>query len=281
MIKTIGIIGQGFVGNAVKIGMQEKFTVETYDIIAEKSTVNDLNQLYQISDLIFLCVPTPMKKTGECDTSIIDKLLNEINLLGSNKIIILKSTVPPGTCDFLQEKYKNIDLLFNPEFLTEANAVNDFINQDNIIIGGKNESALKIASNVFSTVFNTTPILETTLKTAEMVKYVANCFLSIKVAFANQIFDLCNSLGMDYNQVIEISKLDKRLGNTHWKVPGPDGDRGYGGHCFPKDMAAILYLANENRIDLSIIANTIEYNDKIRTNKDWEQMKGRAVSIEN
>ena len=114
-----------------------------------------------------------------------------------------------------------------------------------------------------------------------MVKYVANCFLSIKVAFANQIFDLCNSLGMDYNQVIEISKLDKRLGNTHWKVPGPDGDRGYGGHCFPKDMAAILYLANENRIDLSIIANTIEYNDKIRTNKDWEQMKGRAVSIEN
>jgi len=279
MINVIGIIGQGFVGGAVREGMKSHFKIETYDVIPEKSTTNSLRELYEKSDVIFVCLPTPMKKSGECDLSIVDDVLIELNSFGKDKDTILKSTVPPGTCESLQMKYENINLVFNPEFLTEANAVNDFINQDRIILGG-NLNRLTSVQEMFERVFQTVPIIKTTRSSAEMVKYVANCFLSVKLSLANQFFDVCNSIGIDYDEVVKISKLDDRLGMSHWKVPGPDGDRGYGGHCFPKDMSALLFLAKQKNIDLSIIEESILYNNRIRTNRDWENMKGRAVSDE-
>lgn len=278
MINVIGIIGQGFVGNAVNVGMCNGFSIKTYDIIPEKSNVESLEELCQSSDIIFVCLPTPMKKSGECDISIVDTVLNQINAISFKKMVVLKSTVPPGTCDLLQSKYQNIHLMFNPEFLTEANAVQDFINQDRIIIGGNNQESLLQVKDMFRRIFDSIPILITDCKSAEMVKYITNCFLSVKVTFANQIYDLCESVSIDYSDTIQIAKLDKRLGDSHWMVPGPDGDRGYGGHCFPKDMSSFLYFGKQNNIDLSLIDSSIEYNDRIRTDRNWESMKGRAVS---
>lgn len=280
MINVIGIVGQGFVGNAVNMGMRSGFPIKTYDIIPDKSNVSSLSELYDGSDVIFVCLPTPMKKSGECDISIVDRVLSQLNDMGKDKIVILKSTVPPGTCDSLQSKYQNIDLMFNPEFLTEANAVNDFINQDRIILGGRNEKSLLEVRDMFRRVFSKPPIMITDCKTSEMVKYVTNCFLSVKVTFANQIYDVCQSVGIDYNTVSEFATLDKRLGDSHWRVPGPDGDRGYGGHCFPKDMSAFLYFGENNGVMPSLIRESIEYNNQVRTNRDWEEMKGRAVSNE-
>lgn len=277
---VLGIIGQGFVGSAVKGGMESHFKIETYDILPDKSTVENVKELYTKSDVIFVCLPTPMKKSGECDVSIVDSVLSQLNEFGVDKVVILKSTVPPGTCDYFQEKYENINLIFNPEFLTEANALYDFINQDRIVIGGKDNSSLNYVDSLFKQVFPNTIIIQTTTRIAEMVKYVANCFLSLKVIFANQLFDICSVLDINYDEVIEISKLDKRLGESHWKVPGPDGDRGYGGHCFPKDMSAFLKLGEKNNINLSLIGEAISYNERVRKNRDWENMKGRAVSDE-
>lgn len=280
MINVIGIIGQGFVGNAVNIGMSSGFPIKAYDVISEKSNVSSITELYNDSDVIFVCLPTPMKKSGECDISIVDGVMSQLNELGGNKIVILKSTVPPGTCDSLQEKYQNIDLMFNPEFLTEANAVSDFINQDRIVLGGRNQESLLRVRDMFRRTFSSTPIMITDCKSAEMIKYVTNCFLSVKVSFANQMYDLCKSFGMDYASIIDIAKLDKRLGDSHWKVPGPDGDRGYGGHCFPKDMSALLFFGQQHGVNLTLIEESINYNNAIRTDRDWEGMKGRAVSDE-
>lgn len=280
MINVLGIIGQGFVGGAVREGMKSHFQIETFDILPEKSTVKSLEELHMKSDLIFVCLPTPMKKSGDCDIGIVDSVFSELNKFEIKKTVILKSTVPPGTCDYLQSKYENLNVIFNPEFLTEANAVSDFINQDRIVIGGSDTHSLELVEQMFGHQFPNIPILKTNLKTAEMVKYVANCFLSLKVIFANQLFDICSVSDIDYNEVIEISKLDKRLGESHWRVPGPDGDRGYGGHCFPKDMAAFLKFGEKNNIDLSLIRESISYNDRVRKNRDWESMKGRAVSDE-
>jgi UDPglucose 6-dehydrogenase len=278
MINVIGIVGQGFVGNAVNAGMSRGFPIKTYDVIPEKSNVSSLEELCQTSDVVFVCLPTPMKKSGECDLSIVDGVLNQINSFGSKKMVILKSTVPPGSCDRLQEKYDNIDLMFNPEFLTEANAVNDFINQDRIIVGGRNKESLLQVRDMFKRMFDSVPIMITDCKSAEMVKYITNCFLSVKVTFANQIYDLCKSSDVNYSDAIKLATLDKRLGYSHWMVPGPDGDRGYGGHCFPKDMSAFLYFGEQNGVNLSLIRESISYNDNIRTDRDWEGMKGRAVS---
>lgn len=278
-MKTIGIVGQGFVGNSVKEGLKNSFNIETYDILEKKRTVKNLDELFIKSDIIFVCLPTPMRMSGECDTSIVERVLMELNTYGS-KIVILKSTVPPGTCDKFSEKYTSLDIVFNPEFLTEANAVDDFINQDRIVLGGGSEDVLDIVEEIFRVSFKNIPIIKTDRKTAEMVKYVTNCFLATKVSFANNIYDICKKSNIDYTKMIDIVKHDDRVGDSHWMVPGPDGDRGYGGHCFPKDMKALVYYASTIGYYPLLIDSAIKVNDRIRTNRNWENMKGRAVSDE-
>ena len=110
-----------------------------------------------------------------------------------------------------------------------------------------------------------------------MVKYVTNSFLATKVSFANEMYEICNGLDVDYDKVIEYATYDKRLGKSHWSVPGPDGDLGYGGHCFPKDVKALIEVANENNIFPLMLIAADEKNEQIRKNKDWELMKGRAI----
>ena len=281
--KNLGIIGQGFVGGAVYQGMKDFYDVATFDINGN-CTESSLFSLVEKVNETFLCLPTPMKKSGECDLSIVRNCLNDISSIvkSLNKkdfIVIIKSTIPPGTTEQLNKEYENIHIVFNPEFLTEANAINDYKNQNRIIIGGDRPYSSTV-KRIFEKPFPKVPIIKTSSTIAEMIKYTTNTFLATKVAFANEMYQICESLNIDYDKVIEYSKYDERLGNTHWSVPGPDGDFGYGGHCFPKDIAALKYISDEMGVNTTILSATIEKNKEVRTDKDWEKQKGRAVSDE-
>jgi nucleotide sugar dehydrogenase len=202
--------------------------------------------------------------------------LAELNAYGETKIVIVKSTIPPNTTSNWNKVYDNIDIVFSPEFLTEANAVSDFDNQTRIILGGSNEST-SLLNPIFKNVFPNATIIETDSTSAEMVKYVTNTFLATKVAFANEIYQICNGLGLEYDEVIDYAKMDTRLGDSHWMVPGPDGNMGFGGHCFPKDLRALQTIAEQLDIIPLILTSVDEKNKQVRSNRDWEQMKGRAV----
>ena len=283
-IDKIGIVGQGFVGTAVREGFSNHIETLTYDKDPSKHrTCNSLKAIVEKTDVIFVCLPTPMRKTGECDLSIIDAVVHQIDeiagLLNQRKIIIIKSTIPPGTTVNLNEEAKNIQIVFNPEFLTEANHIQDFKNQTRIIIGGPRPGTT-IVKSIFRKVFPTVPIIKTGSNTAEMVKYFTNCFLATKVTFANEMYQICQKIDVDYDKVTEYALHDMRIGRSHLSVPGPDGDLGFGGHCFPKDLNAIIYLASILAIDTTLLSAVDEKNNALRSNRDWEGMIGRAVSKE-
>jgi len=285
MKQQIGIIGQGFVGSAVREGMKNHFDILAFDKDPNKySNVESIFHVVESTDLTFLCVPTPMRKNGSCDLSIVRNALDEINdvakaLFAENYIVVIKSTIPPGTTEQLNREYSNLEIVFNPEFLTEANAVDDYKNQNRIIVGGERPGSTKVKA-VFAKAFPKVPIIKTSSAIAEMIKYVTNTFLATKVSFANEMYQICQALNIDYDKVIEYARYDERLGNSHWSVPGPDGDFGFGGHCFPKDIAALEYLAERFGVDTTVITAAIAKNQKVRTDKDWETQIGRAVSAE-
>jgi UDPglucose 6-dehydrogenase len=144
-------------------------------------------------------------------------------------------------------------------------------------VGGERPGTTKVRQ-IFSKAFPQVPIIKTSSTIAEMIKYVTNTFLATKVSFANEMYQICQGLDIDYDKVIEYAKIDDRLGNSHWGVPGPDGDFGYGGHCFPKDIASLKYLSDGLGVNTTMLSATIEKNKEVRTDKDWEKQIGRAVS---
>lgn len=285
-MQEIGIIGQGFVGSAVKEGMQNYFKVFAFDKDPNKfSSATSIFNVVENTELTFLCVPTPMRKSGQCDLNILNAALDEISksataLNKKNYIVVIKSTIPPGTTDYLSAIYNNLEIVFNPEFLTEANAVDDYKNQNRIVIGGDRPGTTKV-KQVFSKAFPKVPIIKTSATIAEMIKYVTNTFLALKVSYANEMYQICQGLGIDYDKVIEYARYDERLGNSHWSVPGPDGDFGFSGSCFPKDVQALIYQAKLLGVDPEVLEAAWSKNLKVRASKDWEQLKGRAVSEDN
>jgi UDPglucose 6-dehydrogenase len=277
----IGIVGQGYVGTAVKTIFEKHYDVYTYDI-KEKCTETDMNGLVQVSDVIFVCVPTPMNKDGSCNLDIVKSVVREIDEISyddyvdDGKIVAIKSTVPPGTTNDLNKECKNISVIFNPEFLTEANFIEDFRNQSRIIIGGERPSTTKLRQ-VYSLAFPNAKIVKTGSITAEMVKYFTNTFLATKVSFANEMKMICDGLNIDYDKVVEYSTYDERLGKSHWAVPGPDGKLGFGGSCFPKDINALIHLAGELELCTEVLMSAWNTNLQVRPEEDWKELKGRAV----
>jgi UDPglucose 6-dehydrogenase len=217
-----------------------------------------------------------MNSDGSCNTDIVEGVIKQIEEIGETKGIVVKSTIPPTTTEKWNQKYKT-NIVFNPEFLTERNAVSDYQNQTRIILGGPRPTTTEL-KQIFSKVFPKADIIKTNSTYAEMVKYVTNTFLSVKVSFANEIYQLCNEVGADYDKVIEYATMDERLGKSHWNVPGHDGDFGFGGHCFPKDLAALLHMTKEFGTIDNVLSATQRTNDEVRVNRDWEGMKGRAVT---
>ena len=270
---TIGVIGQGYVGTAIKLGFQDHYDVVTYDKFdLGKSTHSKISDIVDEAKVIFVCVPTPMRKDGTCYTGIVEEVIREINETADDHIVVIKSTVPPGTTDRFNHEFSNVTVIFNPEFLTEENFLDDFKNQNRIILGGSLKGTNKLRQ-IYSKVFPKATIVKTGDKHAEMVKYFTNCFLATKVSFANEMYNICEQLDLDYDKVVEYAIYDERLGKSHWAVPGPDGDFGFGGHCLPKDLSAIVNTFNTYGL-LEAVENV---NDQVREDRDWEHMVGRAV----
>jgi UDPglucose 6-dehydrogenase len=316
---SIAVIGQGFVGGSLTTVFSERGEeVYVYDKAKKTSSggisgflipakdelfipsnvaefVVECEKTPRFSGIYFVCVPTPMYPDGSCDTSIVDEVLSEIAnvplIKKPKRIVVIKSTIPPGTTEKFNQKFGNkMAVIFNPEFLTEANALQDMREQNRIILGGP-RPYINSVRNVFMRAFPKVPIIKTSSTTAEMVKYVTNCTLAVKVSLANEFSQICESLdekghNIDYDKVIEYAKFDKRLGDSHWSVPGPvptekgEHVRGFGGHCFPKDINALIYVANENGVNPTVLQAAWNKNLEVRPpeHRDWEKQEGRAVS---
>ena len=276
---NIGLIGKGFVGDAVYQNLKDDHNFLIYDIDNNKKNVGNIRDVIHGAKIIFVALPTPMRKNGTCDLSIILKTMAQVNYWYNDNIIILKSTIIPGTCESILKLYPNLRIVFSPEFLTEANYVDDFKKCNRIILGGNFEDTTECA-NMFKSVFPNKHYLFTDHKTSEMVKYFINNYLSVKVAFANEMKQICDNSDIFYDEVKNLALFDERLGKSHLMVPGPDGQLGFGGTCFPKDINAMISYAKSIGADPEILKAAWEKNLKVRENKDWLSMKGRAVSEE-
>lgn len=279
--KNIGLIGLGFVGNAFNSYVKHYHNICSFDLV-KKSSCKSIEEVVNKSEIIFVCLPTPMRKDGSCDISIVHSVVKEINHFSvEDKVVVLKSTIPVGTTRKLNLEFSNINIVFNPEFLTEANSIDDFANQNRIIIGGEHEDSVKKVYNLYFEMFENSKLICTDSQTAEMVKYTTNCFLATKVSFANEIKNFCDVHQINYDKMIEISVEDKRLGFSHWQVPGPDGKNGFGGSCFPKDMASLVHQFSINDLKSYVISSAWNRNIELdRKDQDWKILKGRAISEE-
>ena len=277
--QKIGIVGNGFVGSAVRYGFSPNVgcdaEVKVYDKDPNKST-DELSDVIK-SDIIFLSVPTPSNLDGSMNIDIVDRALTDIDEHGTNAVILLRSTVVPGTTKKLQDKYPNLRLVFNPEFLTERSANFDFINQDRVILGG-DINDVEVAEDLFKSRFGSTlSILKTNYETAELIKYMTNTFFATKISFLNDMKLIADKSGVIWKDAIDGFIRDGRVGHSHLNVPGHDGKYGFGGSCFPKDIQALINFGKELGIDMSVLKGAWKTNLKVRPEKDWENLKGRAI----
>ena len=268
----VGIIGNGFVGESIAFAFSPVSDVRIYDIDPLKSThtLDEVND----SDFVFVCVPTPMKEGGEQDISYVESVFKNCT---SNPIYILKSTVLPGTTKRLQSQNPNLKIVFSPEFLTERTAKLDMLTQARVIFGG-DIKLTKELEKLFSIRFMNRHYIHTDSTTAELIKYMNNSFFATKVSIMNEFYRLASALGANWNDALYGFASDGRIGDSHLHVPGPDGKLGYGGTCFPKDVNAITKMANDLGVPLNTIEGGWKTNLEVRSDKDWEKMKGRAVS---
>ena len=256
----IGIIGLGFVGGAIKSAF-EGGMVEIVTVDIDPSRANGTFEDLMSCEGIFVCVPSPMNKDMSCDTSILESVLEKLE--SYEGVIISKTTAPPGKYEELNKRY--INLVHNPEFLTAANAQLDYARQQFAIIGGRVKAYTNEAERIIKL---SLPDLSTfyhcSIGEAALAKYAINTFLSTKVVFMNELYQLASATGLDYNKIVTMIKSDERIGRSHMQVPGPDGSFGFGGACFPKDTAALLKYAESLNIPLNVLDAAVKKNTLLR-----------------
>ena len=261
--------------------------IRIYDKRQEKSN-SSLEETVNESDFIFLSVPTPSNQDGSIHLGIIETALAEINdaKIDAKKenVVLIRSTVVPGTTRKLAKKYPRLNLVFNPEFLTERSAKFDFINQSRFIIGGCTHTPesprweVSAVASLFKHRFgDSTPVVMCDYETAEIIKYMNNCFFALKVSFLNEMRMLAEKSNVDWDVAVDGFVRDGRVGHSHLQVPGPDGKFGFGGSCFPKDLRAIIQFGEENDVDMKTLKAAWETNLEVRPERDWEKLKGRSV----
>ncbi|MBT4959571.1 MAG: hypothetical protein HON33_06335, partial [Flavobacteriaceae bacterium] len=223
---SIGIIGNGYVGGSLVNGFKDFFETKIFDNDVKRS-LDSFDTVINTTDFIFVCVPTPMsiQNGGRVDPSIVEDVLAKISTnlnKGNNPLIIIKSSLPPGAVEKLIVKFSNLDIVFNPEFLTEKNADKDFINATRVLIGGEKHLCEKLAA-LYRKRFKDKKIIQTDVTTAQYVKYMCNCFFSVKVSFMNEMFQAAQALGVNWKDACEGFVSDGRVGLSHLDVPGHDG----------------------------------------------------------
>lgn len=255
-VGAIGIIGAGIVGGSLRAYLESAdHDVRVYDPPKGYASMDALDD----AETVFICVPTPYSPGHGFDDSY---LLAAVSSVRGSRLIVIKSTVLPGTTQLLQERMPQHRFIFNPEFLREATAFEDFINPDRQIVGCTTESAGD-AARIMSLMPRAPYEQICGASEAEMAKYVANSFLAVKVSYANEIYDLCKRLDIGYDSVRDIVAADLRIGASHMDVLD-SGYRGYGGKCLPKDSKSLLDLARSVGIDLQVLRAADRLNGILR-----------------
>jgi UDPglucose 6-dehydrogenase len=257
----VGIIGYGYVGSAVAASYpDDKIMINDHKYKLKSKSIKKLKEKCQA---IFVCVPTPQSDTGECDTTILESIIAKLS--GYEGIVIAKSTASPEVYADLESRY-NLKLAHVPEFLTQARAKFDYVNPHKIVVGCREEIRQQVADVLMTSAvnFERVDIEYCSIQEASFFKYLANTQLAIKVVVNNEYADLAKRLGVKWERVVDIARTDYRLGATHWAVPGPDGARGFGGACFPKDTAALSYIAEQYGIAVDVLDTAIARNQILR-----------------
>jgi len=249
------IAGYGYVGKAVYEGLKKHHELIIVDPKYKEDTIND----HIDADGIIVCVDTPTGENG----IIVESLANVLDQVPVFMPILIKSTVTPAVVDTFKEIYPDHSICYSPEFLRANTATQDFLNQKYIIIGGDDPECFW-HELLLGALHNCKIGFNCTEEEACLIKYSANSFLAVKTSFFNQIFDICEKTGMSYDIVRHILSQDSRIGSDHTLVPGPDGERGWGGHCFPKDTEAFVHWANHIDAVPSLVETSIQYNKKVR-----------------
>ena len=259
----IGIIGGGFVGSATAWAFGPTHEVKVYDC-EPKARTHSFEEVANC-DFIFVCVPTPPNDDWTVDLSIVERVLSDLNELVWEKppIVLIKSTVLPGTCRKMSEKY-GLKIVSNPEFLTERRAKWDFVNAAQILIGADDEPSATKVKELYQERFNSMKYTITDTVTSELIKYTINCFFATKVSFMNEIKGITEKIGADWEKVVEGFTSDCRVGDSHVDVPGPDGQFGFGGKCFPKDLNGLTNFAKNLGLDTTVLEASWKKNTLVR-----------------
>ena len=252
-------IGNGFVGSALnKSFYNNGLKINIYDKYQNIGSINFIID----SDIIFFCLPTPYKENFGYDLSAIEENLLLLQKNNFSGLVVIKSTVLPGTCNYLEKKY-NIKIIHNPEFLTERTAFQDFHNQKHIVLGFNNiqhENIIKLYKKFY-------PNAEISICTScesESMKIFCNTFYAIKIQIFNEFYLLCNSLNIDFNNTKELMLKNGWINPMHTNVPGPDGSLSYGGSCFPKDTNALLEQMRNLSVPSNVLAGCVLERNSMR-----------------
>ena len=273
----VGIIGYGFVGKATAKGFSKNTELFLVDPLLG-TNLSDLKEF--MPEFIFICLPTPMRKNGSQDFTLVNKVFKELLTNKFSATVVLKSTVTPSNIKIVDNLIE--DYIYNPEFLREKHAEEDFINSNMIILGGSKNNQEKV-KNLYEnhSICKTKNYVLTDKITASLIKYSINSFLASKVIFFNELRDLFNSSGAeeDWDTFTDVLAMDKRIGNSHMDVPGPDGRYGFGGPCFPRDVSALIEFSSELGTELSLLkkANTINNNIRAEYNNLSEREKEQNI----
>ena len=259
---SIGIIGYGVVGQAAAKTFKKSYDVFKYDKFTSLDTFEEIAQC----DFVLVSVPTPF----DCSKNIVNdqavvESLNKLKDLNFRNIVIIKSTLPPGFCDSYSKTY-DFSIVFNPEFLRESTTPNeDFKNQDTVVIGANERQIFDKTKKMYEKVLiEDAKYFFTNFKEAEMIKVAQNTMLASRVALANMFFDACEEHNLDYAKIKKIGfDLFDIIGPHMSQVPGPDGSRGFGGKCLPKDIRAFSTIFKS-----SLLMEIINYNDGLRSDLD-------------
>lgn len=260
-LPKVGIIGLGYVGEAIRSNCAGTFDVVCIDVDNSKNTgtYEDLNDC----EAVFVCVPSPSKPNGECDTSILNSVL--YLLKDFKNVIICKTTAIPSFYEKIQTLYPNV--IYVPELLTAANAVSDFSREKDIIIGGKIKAYQREAERILKKIQPIENVAFCSIGEAALTKYIINSFLATKVVFMNEMYDLATAHGYNWDTIRILIDVDKRLGSSHTRVPGINDEFGFGGMCFPKDTTALMKYAEKLSVNLNVLKSAVKKNTILRLKK--------------
>jgi len=268
-MNDVGIVGFGFVGKAVS-QLSVVANLQIYDPNNQNYNSTDHIVKTYNCDIIFVNVPTDLQN-GTLNTSILEECLVRYKELNNHSsTIVIKSTIPVGTCDMLSKKYNLDNIVFNPEFLTERTAMQDFVNETELYLSGPKEHTQKV-KELYSKFYNhhnnkNIQFFETEKwEEIELLKLARNTFYSLKVSYCNHIFNLCEKKDIDYSNFRKHFARAEWVGEQHTMVPGPDGKFGYGGKCLPKDSTELLNFSKKQDIMFEMLEKSIEFNNTQRS----------------